>query len=83
MCRKLRLPIDDNIIEELATLCDANHDGQIDYNEFINFLNWTRRGEERTTLRLQIDPMVESPATPSRSVSGARTVFLSCLSCWH
>ena len=37
---ELNLPIQRELLESLLLYCDINNDGQIDYLEFSNFLNW-------------------------------------------
>ena len=40
VCQELKLPVNTKILESLLGLCDPNGDKQIDYVEFVNFLNW-------------------------------------------
>ena len=40
MCKHLKLPVHQQVMERLLERCDPNGDQQIDYVEFINFLNW-------------------------------------------
>ncbi|XP_078584990.1 EF-hand domain-containing protein 1-like [Branchiostoma floridae x Branchiostoma japonicum] len=41
LCRRCNLPVDDDLLDALIAECDHNKDGQIDYFEFIKFLNWS------------------------------------------
>jgi hypothetical protein len=40
VCQHLKLPVHQQVVERLLELCDPNGDRQIDYVEFVNFLNW-------------------------------------------
>lgn len=40
VCQELKLPVNTAVLESLLELCDPNADKQIDYVEFVNFLNW-------------------------------------------
>jgi len=40
VCQELKLPVNIAVLESLLELCDPNADKQIDYVEFVNFLNW-------------------------------------------
>uniref|UniRef100_A0A069DUR3 EF-hand domain-containing protein n=1 Tax=Clytia hemisphaerica TaxID=252671 RepID=A0A069DUR3_9CNID len=40
VCQELKLPVNRVVLERLLALCDTNTDQQIDYMEFVNFLNW-------------------------------------------
>ena len=40
VCQELKLPVNMAVLESLLELCDQNADKQIDYVEFVNFLNW-------------------------------------------
>ncbi|XP_065052077.1 EF-hand domain-containing family member B-like [Rhopilema esculentum] len=40
ICIQFNLPIDKELLEALFDYCDIDKDGQIDYIEFSNFLNW-------------------------------------------
>ena len=37
---QFNLPIEPDLLEQLMDYCDADRDGQINYTEFSNFLNW-------------------------------------------
>jgi Ca2+-binding EF-hand superfamily protein len=37
MCRKINLPIDDDVIEALAMECSADSGGRIGFHEFLEF----------------------------------------------
>ncbi|XP_071100743.1 EF-hand domain-containing family member B-like [Haliotis cracherodii] len=39
-CFQFNLPVEPELLEQLMDTCDVNRDGQIDYVEFCNFLNW-------------------------------------------
>lgn len=39
-CFQFNLPVEPELLEQLMDTCDVNRDGQIDYVEFSNFLNW-------------------------------------------
>ena len=40
VCVQFKLPVDDEMIRLVMDWCDADGDGQIDYDEFVSFLNW-------------------------------------------
>ncbi len=40
ICIQFNLPVEKELLEALFEYCDVNNDGQIDYSEFSNFLNW-------------------------------------------
>ena len=40
LCIQFQVPIDVEILEQLLDYCDVDQDGQLNYNEFCNFLNW-------------------------------------------
>ncbi|XP_031556686.1 EF-hand domain-containing family member B-like [Actinia tenebrosa] len=40
ICTEFNLPVEDELLKSLLTYCDADQDGQINYTEFANFLNW-------------------------------------------
>ena len=40
ICTEFNLPVEDELLKSLLTYCDADKDGQINYTEFANFLNW-------------------------------------------
>ncbi|KAL8617479.1 hypothetical protein ACOMHN_048117 [Nucella lapillus] len=42
-CRKFALPVDVWLLEQVFDYCDADRDGQINYLEFANFLNWKEK----------------------------------------
>jgi len=42
-CIKFDLPIDVWLLEQVFDYCDADADGQINYLEFANFLNWKEK----------------------------------------
>lgn len=42
-CRKFDLPIDVWLLEQVFDYCDVDRDGQINYLEFANFLNWKEK----------------------------------------
>jgi len=39
-CAQFNLPVEPELLVQLMDYCDTNKDGQIDYLEFSNFLNW-------------------------------------------
>ncbi|EDO30325.1 predicted protein [Nematostella vectensis] len=39
-CTQFNLPVEPELLESLLHYCDADKDGQINYTEFANFLNW-------------------------------------------
>lgn len=39
-CLQYHLPVEPELLEQLLYFCDSNKDGNIDYIEFANFLNW-------------------------------------------
>jgi len=43
VCIKYRLPVDNDILENVLDYCDADCDGMISYLEFANFLNWKEK----------------------------------------
>lgn len=40
VCHQFNMIISDPVLDELMDYCDADKDGQIDFMEFSNFLNW-------------------------------------------
>ena len=40
VCIQFNLPVEPELLEALVTYCDVDGDGQINYEEFANFLNW-------------------------------------------
>ena len=40
ICIQFNLPVEKELLEALFDYCDVDNDGQIDYVEFSNFLNW-------------------------------------------
>ena len=40
ICIQFNLPVERELLEALFDYCDVDNDGQIDYTEFSNFLNW-------------------------------------------
>jgi len=42
-CIAFNLPIDVWLLEQVFDYCDADRDGQINYIEFANFLNWKEK----------------------------------------
>ena len=40
VCFQYNVPVDDDMLKLLIEWCDLNQDGQINYTEFANFLNW-------------------------------------------
>jgi hypothetical protein len=40
VCFQYNLPVDNDMLRLLIEWCDVDQDGQIDYTEFANFLNW-------------------------------------------
>ena len=40
MCIQFNLPVEPELLESLLAYCDVDGDGQINYEEFANFLNW-------------------------------------------
>eukprot|EP00118_Oscarella_pearsei_P004229 m.17710 g.17710 ORF g.17710 m.17710 type:complete len:550 (+) comp27541_c0_seq1:45-1694(+) len=77
VCFQFNLPIDDDILRLLMEWCDADGDGQIDYEEFVNFLNWHQplpRSEKSTAdaskrLTKQIDRKGSDYKTSSQMIN--------------
>jgi hypothetical protein len=42
-CINYGLPVDVWLLEQVFDYCDADRDGQINYLEFANFLNWKEK----------------------------------------
>uniref|UniRef100_M3YNV4 EF-hand domain family member B n=1 Tax=Mustela putorius furo TaxID=9669 RepID=M3YNV4_MUSPF len=42
-CEQASLHLDDKLLDQLFDYCDVDNDGQINYLEFANFLNWKDR----------------------------------------
>ena len=40
VCKGFHLPVDDYLLNNLIAYCDSTGDGNIDYLDFCNFLNW-------------------------------------------
>lgn len=40
VCIQFNLPIEPELLESTLAYCDVDGDGQINYDEFANFLNW-------------------------------------------
>lgn len=40
VCIQFNLPVESELLESLLAYCDVDGDGQINYEEFANFLNW-------------------------------------------
>lgn len=40
VCIQFNLPVEPELLEALVAYCDVDGDGQINYEEFANFLNW-------------------------------------------
>ena len=40
VCIQFNLPVEPVLLESLMAYSDVDNDGQINYNEFANFLNW-------------------------------------------
>ena len=40
MCIQFNLPVEPELLESMFAYCDVDGDGQINYDEFSNFLNW-------------------------------------------
>ena len=40
MCIQFNLPVEPELLESMLAYCDVDGDGQINYEEFANFLNW-------------------------------------------
>lgn len=40
LCQQFQIPVDMEILEQLLDYCDVDQDGQLNYAEFCNFLNW-------------------------------------------
>lgn len=40
VCIQFNLPVEPELLESLLAYCDVDGDGQINYEEFANFLNW-------------------------------------------
>ncbi len=43
VCLEFNLPAQPELLEQLLDYCDVDRDGQIDYMEFANFLNWREK----------------------------------------
>lgn len=54
VCIQFNLPVEPELLESLFSYCDVDGDGQINYEEFANFLNWKDKmpsGEMQSTLK--------------------------------
>lgn len=54
VCIQFNLPVEPELLESLLSYCDVDGDGQINYEEFANFLNWKDKmptGEMQSTLK--------------------------------
>ena len=40
VCIQFNLPVEPVLLESMFAYCDVDGDGQINYDEFANFLNW-------------------------------------------
>ncbi|KAL9958296.1 hypothetical protein ACROYT_G035296 [Oculina patagonica] len=40
VCMQFNLPVEPELLESMFAYCDVDGDGQINYDEFANFLNW-------------------------------------------
>ena len=40
VCIQFNLPVEPVLLESMLAYCDVDGDGQINYDEFANFLNW-------------------------------------------
>ena len=40
VCTQFNLPVEPELLESMFAYCDVDGDGQINYDEFANFLNW-------------------------------------------
>jgi len=40
VCIQFILPVEPELLESMFAYCDVDGDGQINYDEFANFLNW-------------------------------------------
>ena len=40
VCIQFNLVVDDNLVNLIMEYCDADGDGQLNYAEFVNFLNY-------------------------------------------
>ncbi|KAK3754621.1 hypothetical protein QZH41_020542 [Actinostola sp. cb2023] len=40
VCTQFNLPVEQELLKSLLAACDSDRDGQINYVEFANFLNW-------------------------------------------
>ena len=40
VCIQFNLPVEPELLESMFAYCDVDGDGQINYDEFANFLNW-------------------------------------------
>ena len=40
ICEQMKLPVEEGYLDALISYCDIDGDKQIDYEEFVNFLNW-------------------------------------------
>eukprot|EP00794_Sanderia_malayensis_P017678 gene17678-19442_t len=63
ICLQFNLPIEKELFEALFEYCDADKDGQIDYSEFSNFLNW------KDKLPVGIDSILRRKAEEKTSVA--------------
>lgn len=66
-CKKFNLPVDVWLLEQVFDYCDVDHDGQINYLEFANFLNW----KEKLPSGFADVPMKPSP--PTLEATGEKT----------
>ena len=48
VCLQFNLPIEPELLQALLKYCDIDKDGQINYVEFSNFLNWKDKMPEVT-----------------------------------
>lgn len=73
MCIHFNLPIEPVLLESMFSYCDVDGDGQINYDEFSNFLNWKDKMPSRelksTITGVQKDETAEGEAKVTMHVS--------------
>lgn len=77
VCIHFNLPIEPVLLESMFAYCDVDGDGQINYDEFSNFLNWKDKmpsGELKSTITgVQKDETAEGEAKEEEKKTGAST----------
>jgi len=63
ICRAFKLPVSGNILAQLFKL-SQDADGNIDYKEFINALNWRDNQNNEWASARQNDSLYESDGAP-------------------